>query len=86
MCGGRWLDFRFVTKFDDQNGSVDATLDGKSIVHYRGPTVYQAAQGYPARGLVYFKTGLYRDALGEPAWTMYVDEYRKDECAASGCF
>jgi Polysaccharide lyase len=83
---GRWLDFRFVTKFDDKYGSVEATLDGQPIVHYRGPTVYQPGPGYPARGLVYFKTGLYRDALGEPPWTMYVDEYRKDECPESGCF
>ena len=82
---GRWLDFRFVAKFDFKDGSVDATLDGQTIVRYRGPTVFQPARGYPAHGLVYFKTGLYRDALGEPAWTMYVDEYRKDECGPGGC-
>jgi len=82
---GRWLDFRFETKFDAKDGSVDATLDGTTIVQYRGPTVFQPAKGYPARGLVYFKTGLYRDALGEPPWTMYIDEYRKDECGTSGC-
>lgn len=83
---GRWLDFRFVTRFDATNvGLVDATLDGRGIVHYRGPTTYQPAHGYPAHGLVYFKTGLYRDALGEPPWTMYVDEYRKDECPETGC-
>jgi hypothetical protein len=83
---GRWLDFRFVTRFDSTNqGSVDATLDGQEIVHYRGPTVFQAAKGYPARGLVYFKTGLYRDARGEGPWTIYVDEYRKDECRETGC-
>jgi hypothetical protein len=28
---------------------------------------------------------LYRDALHEPPWTIYVDEYRKDECPANGC-
>ena len=83
---GRWLDFRFVTRFDATNqGLVDATLDGQEIVHYRGPTVFQPAHGYPAHGLVYFKTGLYRDALGEKAWTIYVDEYRKDECRQNGC-
>jgi len=83
---GRWLDFRFVTRFDpDSQGSIDATLDGSPIVHYRGPTAYQPARGYPARGLVYFKFGLYRDALNEPPWTIYLDEYRKDQCAESGC-
>ena len=83
---GRWLDFRFVTRFDSTDaGVVDATLDGQSIVHYRGPTTFQPTPGYPARGLVYFKTGLYRDALGEPPWTIYLDEYRKDECPESGC-
>jgi hypothetical protein len=83
---GRWLDFRFVTRFDSTNeGSVDATLNGQSVVHYRGPMTYQPAPGYPAHGLVYFKTGLYRDALGEPLWMMYVDEYRKDECPDTGC-
>jgi hypothetical protein len=83
---GRWLDFRFVTRFDPaSSGTVDATLDRQSIVHYRGATAFQPAHGYPEHGLVYFKTGLYRDALGEPPWTIYVDEYRKDECPVSGC-
>lgn len=83
---GRWLDFRFVIRFDPTDaGSVDATLDGQAIVHYHGPTVYQPAHGYPAHGLVYFKTGLYRDALHESPWTMYIDDYRKDQCPAGGC-
>jgi len=83
---GRWLDFRFVARFEaTQDGSIDATLDGKTIVHYRGPTAYQPAHGYPLHGLVYFKTGLYRDARGEEPWTIYVDEYRKDQCPVSGC-
>jgi hypothetical protein len=82
---GKWLDFRFVVKFDPISGSVDATLDRRTIVDDHGATVFQPAHGYPARGLVYFKTGLYRDLLGELPWTMYVDEYRKDECPASVC-
>ena len=83
---GRWLDFRFVTRFDaSSQGGIDGTLDGKEIVHYRGPTVYQHAHGYPKSGRVYFKFGLYRDALQQPPWTMYLDEYRKDQCPASGC-
>ena len=81
---GRWLDFRFIIRFGDQ-GAIDATLDGQPIVHYRGPTVYRPPRGHSVRGLVYFKTGLYRDALDEPPWTIYVDEYRKDQCALEGC-
>ncbi|HVM94510.1 MAG TPA: heparin lyase I family protein [Terriglobales bacterium] len=84
---GRWLDFRFVIKFENgKNGSIDASLDGHDIVHYRGPTLYRPARGYlPGKSLIYFKTGLYRDALHEPPWTLYLDEYRKDECPAQGC-
>jgi Polysaccharide lyase len=83
---GKWMDFRFVARFDSSNdGSVDATLDGQKIVSYRGPTLFQPAAGYPRSGLVYFKTGLYRDALGKAPWTIYVDEYRKDQCPSSGC-
>jgi len=82
---GRWLDFRFVIRFDlTEQGSIDATLDGQPVVHYRGPTVYRPPQGESLHR-VYFKTGLYRDALGQPPWTLYVDEYRKDECAETGC-
>jgi len=82
---GRWLDFRFVIRFDlTDQGSIDATLDGRTIVRYRGPTVYRAPRGRSLRQ-VYFKTGLYRDALGEPPWTIYVDEYRKDQCPETGC-
>lgn len=83
---GRWLDFRFVIRFDPSDaGSIDATLDGQTIVHYRGPTAYQPAHGYPTHGLVYFKMGLYRDALHEAPWTMYIDDYRKDQCPKGGC-
>jgi hypothetical protein len=83
---GRWLNFRFITKWDaTKRGTVDATLDGRGIVHYEGSTIYQPGPGHPRHAPVYFKTGLYRDALQEPPWTMYVDEYRKDECDKSGC-
>ena len=83
---GRWLDFRFVTRFDaGADGRIDGTLNGAKIVSYRGSTVFQPAPAYPRPGLVYFKTGLYRDALHEPPWTIYVDEYRKDECTAADC-
>jgi Polysaccharide lyase len=83
---GRWLVFRFTTKWDSTNkGTIDATLKGREIAHYEGPTIYQPGPGHSQHALVYFKTGLYRDALHEPPWTMYVDEYRKDQCDASGC-
>jgi hypothetical protein len=82
---GRWLDFRFVIKFDPKQGRIEATLNGTNIVTYRGSTLFSLAHGYPANGLVYFKTGLYRDAKGERPWTLYVDEYRKDESAKRGC-
>lgn len=83
---GRWLDFRFVTRFaGGADGRIDATLNGTKIVSYRGPTVFQPAPGYPRHGLVYFKTGLYRDALQQPPWTIYVDEFRKDECTGDEC-
>ncbi|MGC1374243.1 MAG: heparin lyase I family protein [Candidatus Sulfotelmatobacter sp.] len=83
---GRWLDFRFITRWDRASrGNVDATLQGREIVHYQGPTIYQPGPGHARHALIYFKTGLYRDALREPPWTMDVDEYRKDQCPASGC-
>ncbi len=82
---GRWLDFRFVIRFDfTEQGSINATLDGRTIVQYRGPTVYRPPRGHSLHR-VYFKTGLYRDALGEPPWTIYMDEYRKDQCPETGC-
>jgi Polysaccharide lyase len=75
---GRWLDFRFETRFfRNQDGQIDAWLNGERIVQYAGPTVYYG-RGYPAHGYVYFKTGLYRDEMQQPM-TIYLDEYRKDE-------
>jgi Polysaccharide lyase len=83
---GRWLDFRFTARWDrTAKGAVDATLDGRGILHYEGATIYQPGSGHPRYALIYFKTGLYRDALHEPPWTMYVDEYRKDQCDGTGC-
>ena len=76
---GRWLDFRFETRFSrEQDGRIDAWLNGEPIIHYVGPTVYHLQRGYPAHGYVYFKTGLYRDEMQQPM-TIYLDEYRKDE-------
>ncbi len=81
----RWLDFRFVIKFDAIRGSVRATLNREPVVDYLGPTLFAPQPGYPAAGSVYFKTGLYRDALHDQPWTIYVDDYRKDQCPDAGC-
>lgn len=81
----RWLDFRFVIKFDAVRGSIRATLNRELIVDYAGPTLFAAQPGYPSAGSVYFKTGLYRDALHDRPWTIYVDDYRKDQCPDAGC-
>jgi hypothetical protein len=75
---GRWLDFRFATRFSrGDDGQIDAWLNDAPIIHYHGPTAY-TQRGYPDHGYVYFKTGLYRDEMPQPM-TIYVDEYRKDE-------
>lgn len=81
----QWLDFRFVTKFDSAHGSIRATLNQAPIVDYDGPTLFAPQSGYPASGSVYFKMGLYRDARHDPPWTIYVDDYRKDQCRDAGC-
>jgi hypothetical protein len=82
---GHWLDFRFVTRFSQsQDGAIDGWMNGLSIVHYRGVTAYRAARGYPAHGFFFFKMGLYRDLMQEPM-TIYLDDYRKDQCASVTC-
>jgi hypothetical protein len=81
----RWLDFRFVIKFDSVRGSIRATLNRELLVDYGGPTLYAPQKGYPAASSVYFKTGLYRDALHDPPWTIYIDDYRKDQYPDAGC-
>ncbi len=83
---GRWLDFRIIARWERTNkGTLDATLNGRGILRYEGPTVYQPGSGHSGPALIYFKTGLYRDSLNEPPWTMYVDEFRKDQCDNAGC-
>ncbi|MGP8175186.1 MAG: polysaccharide lyase [Terracidiphilus sp.] len=82
---GRWLDFRFVTRFSQRDdGAIDGWMNEKPIVHYRGVTAYRAARGYPAHGFFYFKMGLYRDQMQQPM-TIYLDDYRKDQCATATC-
>ena len=82
---GRWLDFRFVTRFSQgDDGAIDGWMNGQQIVHYRGVTAYRAASGYAAHGLFYFKMGLYRDLMQQPM-TIYLADYRKDQCETSTC-
>ena len=84
MCG-RWLDFRFVTRFSqNDDGAIDGWMNGQQIVQYRGITAYRAARGYPAHGFFYFKMGLYRDLMQQPM-TIYLDDFRKDQCATPTC-
>jgi hypothetical protein len=66
MMRGRWLDFRFETRFSrGQEGLIGGWLNLEAILDYRGPRSI-GGRGYPARGFVYFKTGLYRDEMREP--------------------
>ena len=82
---GRWLDFRFVTRFSQQDdGAFDGWMNGQNIVHFRGVTAYRVARGYPAHGFFYFKMGLYRDLMAQPM-TIYLDDFRKDQCATPSC-
>jgi hypothetical protein len=82
---GRWLDFRFVTRFSqNDDGAINGWMNGQQIVQYRGVTAYRAARGYPAHGFFYFKMGLYRDLMQQPM-TIYLDDFRKDQCATSNC-
>jgi hypothetical protein len=82
---GRWLDFRFVTRFSQKDdGAIDGWLNGQQILQYRGVTAYRAARGYPAHGFFYFKMGLYRDLMKQPM-TIYLDDFRKDQCATATC-
>lgn len=75
----RWLDFKFRLRFStDQNGRIDAWLDGQQVVNYKGCTANpeSASTGYPNPSYFYFKMGLYRNVMPQPM-TSYIDEYRK---------
>ncbi|MFZ1014037.1 MAG: polysaccharide lyase [Terracidiphilus sp.] len=76
---GSWLDLRFRVRFTCQSiGLVQAWLDGKQVIDFRGVTANSesALTGYRSPGRFYFKMGLYRNAMSQPM-TIYLDEYRK---------
>lgn len=78
---GNWLDLRFRVRFTWQsNGLVQAWLDGKQVIDFRGVTANSesALTGYRSPGHFYFKMGLYRNVMSQPM-TIYLDEYRKRE-------
>jgi hypothetical protein len=80
---GQWLNFRFITRFSSRNdGVIDIALNGKPIARFEGVTAYSADPGYLNIGTFFFKMGLYRDLLRIPM-TIYMDDYRKDECSDS---
>ncbi len=50
---GRWLDFRIIARWErTDKGTLDATLDGRGILHYEGPTVYQPGSGHSRLALI----------------------------------
>jgi len=75
----KWLDFRFIVRFSRKDdGSVEAYLNEKEIINYKGVTSYSESHGYASKSRYYFKMGLYRDIMAEPM-TIYIDEFRMRE-------
>jgi Polysaccharide lyase len=80
---GQWLNFRFITRFSSgKDGLIDVSLNDKNIAHFEGVTAYHSDLGYLSVGAFFFKMGLYRDLL-PMRMTLYMDDYRKDECSDS---
>jgi hypothetical protein len=80
----RWLDFKFQIRFATNDyGRVKAWLGEKQLLDYKGVTANpeNVVTGYPSPGHFFFKMGLYRNVMPEP-WTMYIDEYRKNQLPA----
>jgi Polysaccharide lyase len=77
----KWLDFRFKVRFSRlEDGFVEAWLNEKQIISYKGVTSYSSKRGYGNSSRFYFKTGLYRDLMTIPM-AIYIDEYLKKELA-----
>jgi len=72
-----WLDFKFQIRFSRNiNGVINARLNEKQIIDYKGVTAYSQEFGYTSQGDFYFKIGLYRDTMAQPM-TIYIDNYTK---------
>ena len=69
----RWLDFKFRIRFSKQdNGGIEAFLNNKNIISYKGITAYSEKRGYSSpNNLFYFKMGLYRARMPEPMSVSY---------------
>lgn len=76
----QWLDFKFRVRFSKlSNGEIEAFLNDKNIINYKGITGYSEERDYYSKNnTFYFKMGLYRDRMPEPM-SIYIDEYRKKE-------
>jgi hypothetical protein len=74
---GRWLDLAYHVRFSPTSaGFLEAWMDGRQVVSYRGPL------GYPDGGRrVHFHIGLYRDHLPMPM-TVLIRHFRRGESAA----
>jgi hypothetical protein len=73
----KWLDFKFNVRFSRKpDGIIEAWLNDKPIIDYKGVTAYSQEFGYPVPGVFYFKVGLYRDTMVQPM-TIYIDDYKK---------
>jgi Polysaccharide lyase len=68
---GEWNDFVYQIKWSyHKDGFVNAWLNGKPMIRYRGPVGYNDEIG-PT-----FNFGLYRDGT-DKTYTVYFDEYRR---------
>jgi hypothetical protein len=68
---GVWHDFVYRIRWSwREDGQVEAWLNGKRIIYYRGPA------GYNDRAGPYFKFGLYKHAGSRP-FVIFHDEYRR---------
>jgi len=81
----RWLDFKFLIRFSNQqDGEIEAFLNDSKIISYTGVNSYSETRGYHRNGnSFYFKMGLYRDRMPEPM-VIYMDEYSKKEIIEKG--
>jgi hypothetical protein len=76
----KWLDFKFQVRFSRLiDGEINAFLNEKEIINYKGITSYPDGRKNPSeKNRYYFKMGLYRDKMTIPM-TIFIDEYRKKE-------